>query len=539
MPDLPAVQYDHYYGHAELSAHLRALLAARPEHVRLHNLYTTQEGREEWLVEVTDCAAGGPEEKPGYLVHANVHAPEVSGTTAALRLIERLLTEREFGDVLAEMACYVIPRANPDGAEYALTTSGPIRSKFQVRPCKNGLVPQDLNGDGLILHMRWEDPFGPYAADEADPRILRAREPEDEGPFYQMATEGVLLDYDGGPIESAVRGFDFNRNWGSNWKPEHLQWGAGDYAFSQPEMKAVADWVYSHPGIFGMLGFHNGCNAVLRPSATVADEELRPADLKAMRQLCAEGSVLTRFPPLAVRMYKSDSAAPISLKGHFTDWGYFGLGLFVFEIELGNSYNAAGITTEEFFAADDQTRDVEYRRRVMRLMDEHPEWDAFVDWRPCRHPQLGEVEIGGLKTIPYCCPPSAALEQTTSNCADFIISHARHRPKLALNAARAEHIAGGVYRLTATVGNTGLLPTHITEQALGLAHQPPVTVRVLPGEGVRVVSRGALVEIEGLAALTGCRDLEWFVHRAVSEGTVEILAQHPKAGVARTQVILA
>lgn len=538
MPELPRVHYDNYYGHAELSAHLRALSESAPDRVRLHTLYTTPEGREEWLAEVTDLVSADAESKPAYLVHANLHAPEVSGTTAALRLIERLLTEPGLSDLLTEMVFYVIPRINPDGAEYALTTSGPIRSKFDLRPCKNGLVPQDINGDGLVLQMRWQDPFGPYVADEADPRLLRSREAEDEGPFYQMATEGVLLDYDGGPIQQAVRGFDFNRNWGSNWKPEHIQWGAGDHAFSEPEMKAVADWVYAHPNIMGMLGFHNGCNAVLRPSATVADEELRPGDLKTMKRLCAEGSVLTHFPPLAVRMYKSDSVPPISLKGHFTDWGYFGLGLFVFEIELGNSYNAAGITTEAFFAADDQTREVEFRRRVLRFLDERPGEQAFVDWRPCNHPQLGQVEVGGLKTIPYCCPPPEALEQIGSDCADFIVSHARHRPRLVLNRVRAEHISGGVYRLTATVGNSGLLPTHITEQALNLAYHPPVTVRVLPTEGVSVVSRGALVEIEGLPALTGSRDLEWFVHREAATGAVTVVADHPKAGTVRAEVQL-
>ncbi len=539
MPDLPRVRYDHYYDHAELSAHLQALAEAAPGRVQLHALYTTPEGREEWLVEVTDFSSLGSDGRPAYLVHANLHAPEVSGTTASLRLIERLLTDPSLDDLLRDMVFYVIPRVNPDGAEYALKTSGPIRSKFEIRPCRNGLVPQDVNGDGMILSMRWQDPFGPYVADDTDPRLLRSREPTDEGPFYQMTTEGVLLDYDGGPIQQAVRGFDFNRNWGSNWQPEHIQWGAGDHPFSQPEMKAVADWVYTHPNIMGMLGFHNGSNAVLRPSATVADEELRPADLKVMKRLCAEGSVLTRFPSRAVRMYKADNAPPLSLQGHFTDWGYFGLGLFVFEIELGNSYNAAGVTTEEFFAADEETREVEFRRRVLRFLDQRPGKAAFVDWRPCDHPQLGRVEIGGLRTVDYCCPPPESMEQIGSNCTDFIVSHARHRPRLVLDKVRAEHIAGGVYRLRATVGNSGLLPTHITEQALSLAHRPPVTVRVLPDEGVRVVSRGALVEIDSLPALTGSRDLEWFVHREAAAGVVEIVAQHPKAGTARARVQLA
>lgn len=530
MASLPPLQYDRYYRHDELTQHLQALAAADPARVRLHNLYTTLSGREEWLVEVTDFTAGCAGDKPGYLVHANIHAPEVSGTTAALRFLERLLTEAEFSDLLTDVVFYVIPRVNPDGAEYALATGGAIRSKFEVRPCKNGLVPQDINGDGLILQMRWPDPFGPYVPDEVDPRLMRLRGPGDQGPFYEMTTEGVVLDYDGGPLQHAQRGYDFNRNWGHNWKPEPVQWGAGDYAFSQPELKAVADWVYAQPNIIGMLGFHNGCNAVLRPSATTADEDLRPGDLKVMRELAAEGAALTGFPDLAVRMYKTADAPPICLQGHFTDWGYFALGLHVFEIELGNSFNAAGITTAEYFAADDSARELDFRRRVMAMYDAHPEWEAWVDWHAASHPQLGPVEVGGVKTTWYACPPPPMLEEIGTNCADFIAEHARRRPRLLVQDCAAEPLGGGVYRIRATVANRGLLPTHITAQAEALAHRPPVTVRLQPGEGVEVVSRGQLTELPGLAAMTGHADLEWFVRTPRPHASVEITVSHPKSG---------
>ncbi|MEI6499506.1 MAG: M14 family zinc carboxypeptidase, partial [Armatimonadota bacterium] len=150
MSALPPITFDHYYRHAELSEHLRQVAAAEPERVRLHSLYTTPEGREEWLVEIGPSGGG----VPSYLVHANLHAPEVSGTTAALVLIEQLLTREDLGDRLSEVAFHIIPRLNPDGAEYALVTGGNIRSKFVPRPRKNGLHAQDLNGDGLVLQMR-------------------------------------------------------------------------------------------------------------------------------------------------------------------------------------------------------------------------------------------------------------------------------------------------------------------------------------------------------------------------------------------------
>lgn len=537
MSNLPAVSFERYYLHAELTAHLQAVAAAAPDRVRLHSLYTTSEGREEWLLEVTDFAVGA--DKPGYLVHANVHAPEVSGTTAALVLLDQLLTRADLQDLLREVVFYIIPRLNPDGAEYALVTGGQIRSKFEPRPRRNGLLPQDLNGDGLILQMRWQDPYGPYRLDDEDPRILVARRPGDEGPFYQTAQEGLVDDYDGGAVCDALRGFDFNRNWGYNWQPEHLQWGAGDYAFSVPEMKAVADWVYAHPNIFGMLGFHNGPSGFLRPSATVPDSDINAQDLRMMKELGQLGERLTGFTLRAVRDYCGPHHPRLSLKGHFTDWGYFSLGLQVFEIELGSLHSAAGITTDEFFEADEFTRDVLFRRRIYKYADalrtEDSPAQGFVGWQPFDHPQLGPVEIGGLPTIPWTTPPAQELENSGPLCADFIVEHARRRPRLEVRDAQVEALGGAVYRLRAKVVNSGGLPTQITQHGRSIASNGPVTVRLGLTEGVELLSRKQLHEVTGLDALRGHLDLEWFV-RAPEGAAVTITARAPKAGQATVTI---
>jgi hypothetical protein len=536
MSALPDVQFAEYYLHGALTDHLRQLAAAAPDRVRLHNVYTSPEGREEWLVEVTDFASGDPATKPGYLVQANVHAVEVSGTTASLVLIEQLLTDPQAADLLAGVVFYIIPRVNVDGAEFALTTSGQIRSRNEYRPRKNGLVGQDLNGDGMILTMRWQDPFGPYRCDDEDSRLMLRRKPGDTGPFYQVMREGVIEDYDGGAIQEAVRGHDFNRNWGVNWQPEHLQYGAGDHAFSNPELKAIADWVRDHPNVFAMLGFHNGCNAVLRPSATTADDDMNAADVRMMKDIGEVGQRLTGFRLRAVRDYRGDNDKPISLKGHFTDWAYFWLGLSAFEIELGSVFNAAGITTDEYFAADEHTREVLFMRRVLKYASAQPE-PGFVDWQPFEHPQLGPVEIGGLKSVFWGTPPPQALEEIGANCAAFIMAHARRRPQLVIHRLTATPIEGQVVRLQATIANLGDLPTQVTEHGSRIAANGPVTIRLIRGEGVELLSRGDVTELPGLAALTGHADLEWFV-RGPAGATVTVEAKAPKAGVARQSVCL-
>src|SRR5262249_56174141 len=49
------------------------------------------EGRETPLVTVTNLGTGPASEKPAVLVHAQIHASEFTGTTAALDLLDRLL----------------------------------------------------------------------------------------------------------------------------------------------------------------------------------------------------------------------------------------------------------------------------------------------------------------------------------------------------------------------------------------------------------------------------------------------------------------
>lgn len=535
MAAISPVGFDRYYTHAALTEHLQGVAAAAPGRVRLHDLYTTAEGRPEWLAEVTDFAAGPTEERPAYLVHANVHAPEVSGTTAALVLIEHLLTDPDLADLLQDVVFYVVPRVNPDGAEYALTTGGAIRSKFEYRSRRNGLIAQDLDGDGLVLSMRWQSPFGMHRVDDEDERVMVSRHAGDPGPFYHVVPEGLIENYDGGDVHEALRSFDFNRNWGYNWQPEHIQWGAGDYAFSNRELRAVADWVRDHPAIFGMLGFHNGCNSVLRPSATVADEDLNASDLRVMKQLGEVGERLTGFKLRAVRDYRGEHENPLSLKGHFTDWGYFGLGLHVFEIELGCVYNAAGISSEEYFAADPETRQT-FMRQVLKYVDAAP-GPGFVDWHPFEHPQLGPVEIGGLGSVAWATPPPQTMRSTSSRSADFICEHARHRPRLEIHNLRAERIEGQVWRVQGTVGNSGGLPTQITEHGRSIAANGPVRARLLLDQDMELLSRSDLVEVPSLAAMSGHIDLEWFVRAEAGAGVV-LEARAPKAGLVRQSLRL-
>ena len=125
----------------------------------------------------------------------------------------------------------------------------------RTEPTPNTLYQDDVDGDGLILSMRQEHPDGPFVADPEDARLLVRRRAESRGPFYRVLPEGRIHSWDGGDrIRVEGRGVDWNRNWSYDWRPEPEQVGAGDFPFSEVEMRLLAEFVHSRPNLFGMLG---------------------------------------------------------------------------------------------------------------------------------------------------------------------------------------------------------------------------------------------------------------------------------------------
>lgn len=540
MSELTPPRFDFWYSYDELTDWLHRAAQVAPDLCSLTSLGATPEGRDIWMLEITDCASGSPQDKPVFLVHANIHAKELAGTTCALQLIHSLLSGEAEGvdlrSLLSEVAFCVVPRLNPDGAEFALTTGGEIRSRLEEHRLPNGLYQHDVDGDGWILSMRIQRPDGDLKLSPDDPRLLVPREPTDrDGLFYRLYPEGLIHDYDGGDFAYHARGHDFNRNWPANWRQEHEQGGAGDYPFSEPEMAALARFVYSHPSIFGVLGFHCGTSAILSPPSTGSEDDISPRDREVFRQLNERASELTGFGPRATINYRHDGQPPINLRGHSADWGYQHMGLFHYEIELGNIYNAAGVSEEQFFGADPRDRHL-FERDAIRYHDEHPQYGIFVDWHPCNHPQLGPVEIGGWKRFWLINPDLDRLrERIAPGSAQFIIEYADRRPRLEISEVTTDRF-GDIFRIRARVTNSGAFATNITDRALQLRSLKPVEVELLPGDA-ELLSRHRHLTLGHLPAHARSHECEWFV-RAADPMQVTIQARAQRAADAQVRFTL-
>src|SRR4029450_7917926 len=134
------------------------------------------EGRDIWLVTVTNTETGSHTDKPGLLIEANIHSMEWTGCAAALHLIHKLLNDHGNDELVTRAldtrTFYVIPRLNPDGAERGLKERRFIRSSVRPYPRDepdDGLQIEDVDGDGRVLDMRIEDPNGAWGRHPDEP----------------------------------------------------------------------------------------------------------------------------------------------------------------------------------------------------------------------------------------------------------------------------------------------------------------------------------------------------------------------------------
>src|SRR5512134_2408920 len=121
---MPTIAFDRFHRYAELTDILHALAREHPALVAVESIGRSHEGRDIWVVTVTNAATGPAHEKPAYWVDGNIHSTEVAASAACLYLLHTLVTQhRSDPDVtraLDTRAFYVCPRINPDGVEWAL-----------------------------------------------------------------------------------------------------------------------------------------------------------------------------------------------------------------------------------------------------------------------------------------------------------------------------------------------------------------------------------------------------------------------------------
>jgi murein tripeptide amidase MpaA len=559
---IPVPRFDHFYRYAELTRLLQDYAAALPGLVQLASIGRSHEGRDIWLVTVTNSVTGPAEDKPALWIDGNIHAAEVTASTACLYFLHQLATgadDARLRHLLDTRTVYICPRLNPDGAELALADR-PRHIRSGTRPYPydepqvEGLTMEDIDGDGRMLFMRVPDPHGPFKKHAEDPRLMVPREPgEFGGSYYRVMPEGLIKNWDGLQItvNKDREGLDFNRNFPGFWRQEFEQAGAGPYPTSEPEVRAMVDFVVKHPNIGAAVSFHTHSGVILRPMCGESDEQMIPEDLWMYKRLSEIGAKLTGYP--AVSIYHDFRYHPKEVIGGAQDWVYEHLGALFWTVEIWSPNKEAGIEgykwTEWF-----REHPVEHDLKLLKWSDEQCEGRAHVDWYPFRHPQLGMIELGGWDRMNFWRnPPPQLREREAARFPGWLTQLALTLPRLEILRTEVRSLGADTWRVRFAVANAGYLPSHVSKRAIERKtvrgtifeiHLPP-GVALLSGkereQGPHLEGHAPKTSLQAFLPhreITADRGVaEWIVHGARGT-TIALTASADRAGTVRAQITL-
>jgi hypothetical protein len=210
------------------------------------------------------------------------------------------------------------------------------------------------------------------------------------------------------------------------------------------------------------------------------------SDLALYKHMDSVGLSITNYPWAGdvYRTYATRGGGnPNSLYGHGPDWGYFQFGAIWYGDELWNGGR------ERDYNNDGRIDQYE----VLRYCDEEYAGKCFLGWNKAMHPELGEVEVGGMnpKFWSQNGPPEW-VEKWARNQALFNLYMAQSLPQVEIVDARVTAVRASrdsaTHELRVTVRNAGRLPTAL-EQAKQVKIVRPDQLGARPGTGSRLVAQ--------------------------------------------------
>jgi hypothetical protein len=539
-PENPKVSitWNRYYNHAGITEICKKLAAAHPDLIKVGSIGKSFQGREMWVLTVTDFKKGKPEEKPGFYIDGNIHSNEIQGSEMALYtawyLAESFKDVAFVQELLADKVFYIVPTINPDARDHYMkepnTTGSPRSGVIPVDNDRDGVVNEDgfddLDKNGHITQMIRKSSTGRFKKDPNDPRRLVPAKVDELGEYEQLGSEGLDNDGDGRVNEDGTGFYDPNRDWAWKWQPNYIQNGAYKYPFSIPENRNVRDFVLAHPNIAGAQSFHNSGGMLLRGPGSEEDVATYNADdVRIYDAIGKKGELLIPGYRYLV-VYKDLYTA----WGGELDWFYGGRGVYTFSNELFNSYMY-------FQKPEADGQQYDFDKSLLFS-------DAIVPWKEYDHPQYGKIEVGGVKKNFGRADPGFLLESDAHRNMSFCIYHAYHMPKLVVESVAEKNLGGGLIEITAEIANQRMMPTH-SSQDLKFKIERPDYISI---EGVKVIAgmqvenadlnitreqktNPARIEVESIPGL-GSVTVRWIVS---GSGNYTIKVDSKKGGVAVKQ----
>jgi len=441
------------------------------EFCTLTSIGESSQGRDLWLMTINNPATGAHDAKPAMWIDGNIHGNEVQAADVCLYTIWYLM--EYYGHVeritrlVDERAFYILPSLNPDGR------AAWFREANTAHSCRSGQRPtdndrdgeldedgyDDLDGNGDITQMRKRMPGeGDMIPHPDDPRLMVRAASGQKGDYVMLGWEGIDNDGDGHINEDPPGGYDMNRNWPSDWQPEYLQYGAGEYPLCFPETRAVADFVLAHPNIAAFQSYHNAGGMILRGPGHESMKGAYPrADLRVYEAIGERGEEM--MPHYRYLVVHEDL---YGVRGGEVTWASEMLGIIAFTNELWTPAQLSGKTmTRRERRSQGRFQRMASQLDRMELVDRVLLGEPHADWTTVEHPTHGTVEVGGYRRMYGRVPPPWMLEELLHRNTAFTLYHAEEMPRLDLDEPTATPLDStrDTWRIDAVVHNTRLIPT--------------------------------------------------------------------------------
>ena len=539
LSQLYSASQPHYSNYDRIMQRTGSLAREYPSLCSVFSIGKTMSGKEIMVIRI---GSGDDSVKPGIAVAGGVEGHYMLGKELALGFAETLLKESsqpEINKLLGEVSFYVFPDVSPEASEsyfQDLKYENSLNSRpvDDDRDFKNGEDPyEDLNNDGFITLVRVADPSGTYTEYTDDKRVMVPADlSKGEHGSFIVLTEGIDNDGDGKFNEDGPGGVSFNKNLTYNY--EEFGAGAGLHPVSEPETKAVLDYLFDHYNIFAVFTFGPQDNLT---QAARSGERL-PSTLTAS-QIPAQGPTGRTGERRITSVQRSDetvlklvserykeitglkgSPPSRSAPGNFMDWAYYHYGRYSF-------------STPGWWYPAEKEKNPE--AAFLKFAEENKIEDVFVPWTEIVHPGFPgkKTEAGGIKPFCMIVPPEDKIEELVSVHYKFIAEVAAMHPQLEFLDIKTEEAGENIYRVTLKVHNKGLFAT------CAEAGQNNMWVRLMrlsleTTKGQTLLSGQKVQRVERLNG-GGVAEFSWLI---LGKGKINISAGAVNTGIIKTSADL-
>jgi len=275
------------------------------------------------------------------------------------------------------------------------------------------------------------------------------------------------------------------------------------YPVSEPETKAVADFLFERFNIYSVFIFGPQDNLGEPSKSTSA-----PDKNGIIRSVLKDDEPVYKLISEKYHEITGVSGAPDpeTGNGNFMDWAYFHYGRYSFSTPAWWFKYEKGKNKEAAF---------------LKYSENNKMGNIYVPWTPVSHPDFPgtTIEVGGIKPFALVNPPADSLGLLISKNYKFIKAVAAMHPELEFLDIKTESVGDGIWRISLKLHNKGIFATSpkIGEENLWTRI---MRISVVPSNGQTILSGQKTQKAERLEG-NGSMEFSWLIN---GKGSVKITA---------------